>query len=114
MSTENALPKSTESTSVETEFVENVELTGHIIDSLILPKVLDEITALGGRFETQQVEIGHYRSDSSFARLRVIAGSMEKLEEILVAISQHGAVTVHQQDCRLLEADMDGAFPEGF
>ena len=53
MSTENALPKSTESTSVGTEFVEDVELTGHIIDSLILPKVLDEITALSGRFETQ-------------------------------------------------------------
>ena len=96
------------------EYYEDVELSGHIIDSLILPKVLDEITTLGGRFETLEVKIGHHRTDSSFARLRVAAGSPETLEQILAAIVQHGAVPVHQTDCRLVEADMDGAFPEDF
>ena len=33
---------------VDLPFVEQVEIAGHIIDSLILPKVLDTITAGGG------------------------------------------------------------------
>ena len=36
-------------------FVERVELSGHIIDSLLLPKVLDHITAAGGRFQIEQI-----------------------------------------------------------
>jgi lysine-ketoglutarate reductase/saccharopine dehydrogenase-like protein (TIGR00300 family) len=97
-----------------TVFSEEVELVGHIIDSLLLPKVLDEITTLGGEFELDEVRIGHHRNDPSFARLRVTADTPEALERILVAIGNHGAVPVHQQDCRLVPADMDGAFPEGF
>jgi len=96
------------------EFVEDVELTGHIIDSLILPKVLDEINQLGGRFETDEIRIGTQRSDPSFARLRVSAETPELLDEILQAIGQHGAVPVTQSDCRQIVADMDGAFPDGF
>ena len=96
------------------EFVADVELTGHIIDSLILPKVLDEVISLGGRFEMQDIKIGHHRSDSSFVRLRVMADTPAVLEEILQSIGQHGAVPVHQDDCRLVEADMQSAFPEGF
>jgi lysine-ketoglutarate reductase/saccharopine dehydrogenase-like protein (TIGR00300 family) len=98
----------------ETEFAEQVEISGHIIDSLLLPKILDQITALGGRFEIERVEIGHLRRDPSYASLEVRADSRERLEEILTAIGQHGAVPRHQQDCRLEAADMDGAFPEGF
>jgi lysine-ketoglutarate reductase/saccharopine dehydrogenase-like protein (TIGR00300 family) len=96
------------------EHTEEVELAGHIIDSLLLPKVLDEITALGGRFETREVRIGHDRADPSYARLQVAAETAEQLEQILTSISRHGAVPVNPQDCQLVAADMDGAFPEGF
>ena len=95
-------------------FVEEVEIAGHIIDSLILPKVLDEIAALGGRHRTLDVKIGERRQDPSYARLRVEADSPELLEKILASIIRHGAVPVHVRDCELIAADMDGAFPEGF
>ena len=39
-------------------FSETIELRGHIIDSLILPKVLDEILKGGGNFKIAQVKIG--------------------------------------------------------
>lgn len=94
--------------------VETVEISGHIIDSLLLPKVLDQITALGGQFEILSVDIGHNRNDPSYAQLRVEAPSREMLETILTRIGEHGAVPVDQQDCQLVAADMDGAFPEGF
>jgi len=93
---------------------EEVELAGHIIDSLILPKVLDEITAAGGDYELKHVQIGHGRRDPSVARIVVRAANDEQLDRILTAIGQHGAVPVDPQDCNLEPADMDGAFPEGF
>jgi lysine-ketoglutarate reductase/saccharopine dehydrogenase-like protein (TIGR00300 family) len=95
-------------------FVEDVEIVGHIIDSLILPKVLDEVMALGGQFEIREIRIGQRRNDPSYAQLRVIGGTPEHLERLLTAIGRHGAVPLNQQDCRLVPADMDGAFPEGF
>ncbi len=94
--------------------VEEVELRGHIIDSLILPKVLDTITACGGTFEVRQVAIGNGRHDPSHAVLGVFAQSQDALDEILAQISDHGAVQTAGQDCRLVEADIDGALPEGF
>lgn len=93
---------------------EQVEIVGHIIDSLLLPKVLDEITALGGAFDIQEVEVGHQRTDPSYACLLVSADTHELLDRILTSIGRHGAVPVDQADCRLVPADMDGAFPEGF
>ncbi len=95
-------------------FVEEVELRGHIIDSLILPRVLDLITHRGGRFRIKQIAIGQQRTDISRAVLEVIADSHDQLQAILEQISDHGAVPTATQDCELAVADMPGAFPEGF
>lgn len=94
--------------------VEEVEIRGHIIDSLLLPKILDEIAALGGRHQIREIQVGERRQDPSHARLQVEADSLETLERILASIIRHGAVPVHQRDCELVPADMEGAFPEGF
>ncbi len=96
------------------QYFESVEIAGHIIDSLILPKILDEITILGGRFRIEDIQIGQERHDPSRARLNVEADSPEQLQAILASISRHGAVPIHDRDCLLVAADMDGAFPEGF
>lgn len=94
--------------------VEDVELHGHIIDSLILPKVLDVITSRGGSFRIKQIAIGQGRGDPSNALIQVQAPTQERLEEILQQISDHGAVPTAAQDCRLVAADIAGTFPEGF
>ena len=44
-------------------FSETIELRGHIIDSLILPKVLDEILRAGGNFKIREIKIGERRAD---------------------------------------------------
>ena len=95
-------------------FAEDVELSGHIIDSLLLPKVLDEITSLGGDYRSHEIRIGHNRHDPSYIRLTVSAPTPEGLEQILTSIGQHGAVPVQHHDIRLETADLEGAFPEGF
>jgi lysine-ketoglutarate reductase/saccharopine dehydrogenase-like protein (TIGR00300 family) len=100
--------------SINLAFTEQVQISGHIIDSLILPKILDLITTGGGSFRMQKITIGQARNDPSFALVEVSAPTAELLEEILGQISDHGAVPTAQQDCQLVTADMAGAFPEGF
>ncbi len=94
--------------------VEDVEVSGHIIDSFILPKILDLITEHGGSFRIKQISIGQARHDASFALVEVQAPSAESLTEILGQIGDHGAVPTAMHDARLTPADMSGAFPEGF
>ena len=47
---------------------ETIELRGHIIDSLILPKVLDEIIARGATFKIGEIRIGENRRTASASR----------------------------------------------
>ena len=51
------------------EHFEDVQIAGHIIDSLILPKILDLITAGGGTFRIKRITIGQARTDPSCATL---------------------------------------------
>jgi len=95
-------------------FVEQVEMTGHIVDSLLLPKVLDAILSLGGRYHIQELRLGEKQDDASFVRLEVRAESAEVLEGILGEIHSHGAVSSHPADCEVALVDIDGAFPDGF
>src|ERR1700730_12802562 len=94
--------------------VEEVEIRGHIIDSLILPKILDCITTGGGAFRIKRIVIGHDRADPSYALVEISAPSAETLSEILSQVADHGAVPTALHDCTLTPADIDGAFPEGF
>ena len=94
--------------------VEEVELNGHIIDSLLLPKVLDEVLTRGGSYVIKDIRLGQRQVDASFVRLEVRAESREQLDEILAAIHDHGAVPTTDRDCSVERADMDGAFPENF
>lgn len=100
--------------AVDHPAVEEVEVRGHIIDSLILPRILDLITQAGGSFTIKDISIGQGRHDVSLALLQVRAETREKLEEILDQINDHGAVPTTQEDCRLVPSNMKAAFPEGF
>ena len=102
------------SNSADGKFRDSVQLRGHIIDSLLLPKVLDTITASGGSFSIQEVLIGQTRHDPSSAVIEVHAPSEQQLAEILAAISDHGAVPIAVRDCECVPADIAGTFPEGF
>lgn len=94
--------------------VEEVEVRGHIIDSLILPKILDSICAQGGTFRIKEITIGQTPADPSYALLEVRAADAEALDRVLAQIADHGAVPTAVQDCQLAAADLPGAFPEGF
>jgi lysine-ketoglutarate reductase/saccharopine dehydrogenase-like protein (TIGR00300 family) len=93
---------------------EMIELRGHIIDSLILPKVLDQIIARGGTFKIGEIKIGENRSDQSFARIEVTAPSADSLDELILQLRQHGAEVKEKKSIQLTAAPADGVYPQGF
>ena len=108
-----AIPTSAPPRPVEVH-VEDVEVRGHIIDSLILPKILDCITSGGGAFRIKEITIGQARTDPSYALSRsarptrgLWSGSWRR-SPITGPCRQCGL------DCRLAAADIARAFPEGF
>lgn len=93
---------------------DEVEVRGHIVDSLLLPKILDRILQMGGTFEILECTIGVKRTDPSYARIGIKADSPEKVAEILGDLVEHGASPVHARDARVAAADVATAFPEDF
>src|SRR5437764_14228504 len=95
-------------------FSETIILRGHIIDSLILPKVLDQILTQGGEFKIDEIKIGQNRVDQSFARIEVSAAKHELLDDIVLRLRQHGAEVLEKKDVQLAPAPADGLFPKDF
>ncbi len=75
---------------------ETIALRGHIIDSLILPKVLDQILTGGASFNIVEFKIGQQRVDQSQARIEVSAPSQEVLDELIQRLHQQGAEVIRQ------------------
>jgi len=95
-------------------FSEQIELRGHFIDSLLLPKVLDEILTGGGTFTIREMQIGKQRSDPSYACIDVFGSSPEVVDDLVRRLRQHGAEVVEQKAVQLVAAPAAGVFPPGF
>jgi lysine-ketoglutarate reductase/saccharopine dehydrogenase-like protein (TIGR00300 family) len=95
-------------------FYEDVAVEGHLIDSQIVSKMMDDIIELGGEFETLTFEVGRTNDDPSRAVLRVIASDQATLDNIITAVLEHGAVPVDLSDAAWSPAPADGVFPESF
>ena len=95
-------------------FSETIELRGHIIDSLILPKVLDQILTHGGNFKIAEINIGEKRVDQSFARIEVSAETREALDELILRLRQQGAEVMERANAQVASAPADGIFPRDF
>ena len=51
----------------------SIEIEGHIIDSLTLPKIMDTIIESGANFKIEKVEIGKEKISLSYAKLEIMA-----------------------------------------
>lgn len=91
-----------------------VELSGHIIDSLILPKTMDIIMDMGGDFKILEFEIGKKKTDTSYARILVSSETSEHLNEILDELSEIGASIAEIKEVKLVESEKDKVLPPDF
>jgi len=99
---------------MEKLYSEVVEIRGHIIDSMILPTIMDEIMDRGGEFDVQAFEIGRRKDQPSYARLEIRAGSLEELEALLDRVGRLGASPVRASPVQTAPALTGGVFPDNF
>jgi lysine-ketoglutarate reductase/saccharopine dehydrogenase-like protein (TIGR00300 family) len=91
-----------------------VELRGHIIDSLMLPRIMDELMGLGVEYEIQRLDIGLRKDEPSYARLEIAAPTAELLQTALSEVQALGATSLLVEDAAFEPAPADGVFPERF
>jgi len=92
---------------------EKIILSGHIIDSLTLPKVLDEIIELGGDCTIDEIEIGRTRRNPSRAVINVSAPDNETLRRIMTRIKRQGKLP-GRRGCHGCRAFFEGTLPDPY
>jgi len=91
-----------------------IELRGHIIDSLILPRVWDAIMDQGANFEVEDMRVGRSKDEPSYVRMQVIAPDEAVLQSLLSELQQLGATIVREQDARTERVEQAGVLPDEF
>jgi lysine-ketoglutarate reductase/saccharopine dehydrogenase-like protein (TIGR00300 family) len=89
-------------------------LSGHIIDSMILPQVMDMVMDLGGNFTIEELKVGQHKTDTSICRMEVVATSAAQLDRIVRQARALGATAESEQPARFDRVTHEGVFPEGF
>lgn len=95
-------------------FEETVELKGHLIDSGLMSKVLDEVVRSGANYEIVDFNIGRTNGDESTARMRVSATTQQELDQTLGNLHEMGCTLVNNQDARLFTVEKDAHVPDDF
>ena len=49
----------------------DIEMEGHLIDSLTLTKALDKIMSMGGEFEIKKFRVGKKKHDTSYVMIPI-------------------------------------------
>lgn len=91
-----------------------ITLEGHIIDSLLLPRLMDTVMDMGGSFDVEEFRVGKKKDEESFARMSIQASTEAKLNDILTAIQPLGATPIDHADARLGRVRKRGVFPADF
>ncbi len=99
---------------VDKLYTREVELSGHIIDSLMLPKAFDIIMDMGGDFKILDFHVGKLKKDISHARIQVNGKSEDHLGEILDELSEIGCIVVEIKEAELQTSPKDKTLPSDF
>ena len=96
------------------KFEHEIEVRGHLIDSMILTKIFDNIMDLNGEFQVQEFRVGKKKKDESYAKLLIQGKSQKHLDEILESVYREGATSKIQQEIKLKSAPKDMVMPDDF
>ena len=93
---------------------EHVEITGHLMDSGILSRVLDDIREYGGDWVIERIDVGHEAGDMSTATIKVWTEDDADLQRLLMRLQTHGVNMVDPGEASVAVAEQDGVFPDEF
>jgi len=99
----------------EAQFVREIELSGHILDSGVFGRVLEIIMDNEfARYTIDNFAVGKTATDPSTARLRIEADTGEHLDGLLDKLRDIGAVVAGDTDAVTTGAPADGVLPDDF
>ncbi len=93
---------------------ETVEITGHLMDTGILSRVLDDIREYDGDYTIDRFDVGHDAGDLSHAVITVSAEDDEALQRLLMRLQTRGVNQVHPGEAETAVCEQDGVFPDFF
>ena len=96
------------------KFSREIEVRGHLIDSMILTKIFDTIMDLKGEFQVLEIKIGKRKKDPSIAKILVQARNQKQLDEILEFVYREGATEKFQKEVKLKKAPKNMVMPDNF
>mgnify|MGYP003995585551 FL=1 len=96
------------------KFSQEIEVSGHLIDSSILTKIFDKIMDLQGEFQVQEINIGKKKKDQSYARLLINGNDQKHLDNILETIYREGATSKIQKEITLKKSPKNYVMPDNF
>jgi lysine-ketoglutarate reductase/saccharopine dehydrogenase-like protein (TIGR00300 family) len=93
---------------------ETVEIRGHLIDSGVLSRVLDDILEYGGDYSIDIFEVGKTPLDESYARLTIRTEDAVDVARLVMRLQTHGANLTDPGEAHTREVETDGVFPDDF
>jgi len=96
------------------KFSREIEVRGHLIDSLVLTKIFDSVMDLDGKFEVLDIEVGKKKTDESYAKLLVQGKNKNNLEKILEVVYRFGATAKLQKSIKLKSTTKNMVMPDNF
>jgi lysine-ketoglutarate reductase/saccharopine dehydrogenase-like protein (TIGR00300 family) len=96
------------------KFKQEIEVRGHLIDSMILTRIFDKIMDLNGDFQVLEFSVGKKKEESSYAHLLVQGKDRQHLHLILESVYREGAQPVSVQQVILEPADNDMVMADNF
>lgn len=95
-------------------YTETVQIRGHIMDTGVLARVLDDVLEYGGDYTIVQLDLGKHHHDESYARIEIGSTDLNELQRILMRLQIHGVNQVDPGVAVLRPAERDGVFPDDF
>jgi hypothetical protein len=93
---------------------ETVEVRGHLIDSGVLSRVLDDILEYNCDYSIDTFEVGRTPVDESYARLTVRSEEADDVDRLVMRLMTHGVNSTDPGEATLREVESDGVFPDDF
>ncbi|MFL6099680.1 MAG: TIGR00300 family protein [Actinomycetales bacterium] len=93
---------------------ETVEIRGHLLDTGVLTRCVDDVLSLGGDYVIEKFTVGRDHDDESYARIRIDTADQGLLDSILMRLNAHGVNLTDPGEARTRVVDRDGVFPDDF
>ncbi len=93
---------------------ETVAVTGHLMDSGILSRVLDDIRDYGADYVIDTFDVGHEAHDPSSAKITVLARDDASLQRLLMRLQTRGVNQLDPGEAFTGTAEQVGVLPDGF